>query len=142
MPELSIGLRIASEGFAIEGRAPNGTSLVFDGDAGSAGPSPMQHLLAATGACALMDVAHILRKKRLTFHDLRVECVGDRPAEGHPRPFTAIRLVFSIEGDVPVKVFEDAARLAMDKYCNVSATLRAGVAPSFEVRVGTAAAPS
>lgn len=140
-------MRHTGEGHGIEGVSPNGSLLSFDGETGSAGPTPMQHLLAAAGACALMDVALILRKKRLVFEGLRVECIGERPDEGHPRPFTSVRLVFSVEGDFPQKTLEDAARLALDKYCNVAATLRAGIAPSFEAhalpgRLGPAAPPA
>lgn len=133
-----ISLKHAGDGHAIEGLAPNGTPLRFDGEDGMTGPTPMQHLLAAAGACALMDVAHILRKKRIPFTDLRVECVGERPDGGHPNPFLGIHLVFSASGEVPAKALEDAARLAMERYCNVAATLRAGIEPTFSAHVAPA----
>ncbi len=125
MTELHLSLRHTGQGHAIEGEAPNGVHIAFDGEGGRAGATPMQHLLAAAGACALMDVAAILSKKRIAFRDLRVECAGERPDEGHPKPFRSMRLDFRVGGEVPVKAFEDAVRLAMEKYCNVGATLRA-----------------
>lgn len=96
----------------------------------------MQHFLAATGACAIMDVAYILRKKRIEFRDLRVTCEGERPDEGHPKPFTAMRLRFHVEGDVPAKAFDDAVRLAMERYCNVGATLRSAPLIGYDATVG------
>lgn len=116
---------------------PQGATLRFsDPDASTFGASPMQHLLGAVGACALMDVDVILRKKRLSFSDLRVECVGARADEGHPRPFQDVRLVFHVSGDVPQKAFDDAVRLSVEKYCSVGATVGRGAPIAFEARVG------
>lgn len=116
---------------------PQGAVVRFsDPDESASGASPMQALLASVGACALMDVAIILRKKRLAFSDLRVECVGHRPDAGHPRPFLGLRLVFRVGGDVPAKAFDDAVRLSVEKYCSVGATLERGAPIAFEARVG------
>lgn len=116
---------------------PQGVTMWFaDPDESKVGASPMQHLLAAIGACALMDVDIILRKKRLTFTDLRVDCVGARADEGSPKPFLGVKLVFRVEGDVPTKAFDDAVRLAVDKYCSVGATVKAGAPVEFEAKVG------
>ena len=116
---------------------PQGATLRFaDPDESTYGPSPMQALLASVGACALMDVDVILRKKRLAYSDLRVECVGARPDEGHPKPFLDLKLVFHVTGDVPQKAFDDAVRLSVEKYCSVGATLTKGAPVAFEARVG------
>jgi putative redox protein len=135
MSTMRITARVVDEEFGIEAVAPDGKVLTFDGEDGKHGATPMQHLLASVGACSLMDVAHILRKKRLAFRDLRVECVGERPDEGHPKPFKSLKLVFLVRGDVPRKVLEDAARLAIQKYCNVGATLKEGLSVDFEAVV-------
>ncbi|MHB8605864.1 MAG: OsmC family protein [Thermoplasmatota archaeon] len=123
MSELRLVVRHTGDGNVVECRAPSGARLAFDGEEGLAGATPMEHLLASLGACALMDVAVILRKKRFAFTDLHVECAGLRVDEGHPRPFESLSLEFHVAGDVPARVLEDAAKLTLAKYCNVAATL-------------------
>lgn len=119
----------------MECRTPQGALMTYS-DGTPASGSPMQHVLAASGACALLDVDVILRKKRLAFSNLRVECVGERPDDVTPKPFTDVRLVFRVDGDVPAKAFEDAVRLAVEKYCSVGATLQAGTPVKHEAIVG------
>ena len=127
------------KGSDMECRTPQGAVLRFsDPDESTFGASPMQALLASIGACALMDVDVILRKKRLAYANLRVECVGARPDEGHPKPFLDVKLVFRVDGDVPAKAFEDAVRLSVEKYCSVGATVTKGAPLAFEAQVGQA----
>ena len=121
---------------AMECTTPQGATMTFDNpDSGTHGGSPMQHLLAAVGACALMDVNVILRKKRLSFSNLRVECVGTRRDEPYPRLFTGLTLVFHVDGDVPAKAFEDAVRLSVETYCSVGGTIQEGAPIAYEARI-------
>lgn len=136
MAEMRLTVAHTGQGGAMTCRTPQGALIGFDDtDAGTTG-SPVQHLLASLGACALYDVDVILRKKRLTFTHLRVECVAQRPDEGTPRPLLDVKLVFRVEGDVPAKAFDDAVRLSVDKYCSVGETLRKGAPLAYEARVG------
>lgn len=145
MSEMRLMASHTGQGHMVTCDVPGGGTMTLDGEGGAFGATPMQHLLAALCACTLMDVALILRKKRIAFSDLRAEAVGTRPDEGHPRPFTDIRLSFRVAGDVPAKAFDDAVRLSLETYCNVGATMRAGVVPTVDARVdaarGDAAAP-
>jgi len=123
------------QGSAMECVTPQGARIAFDeADAGTTG-SPVQHLLASIGACALMDVETILRKKRLAFSDLRVECVAQRPDEGNPKPLQSVRLVFHVRGDVPQKAMDDAVRLSVERYCSVGETVRNGAPIAYEARI-------
>lgn len=136
MAEMRLTVAHTLKGMALECRTPQGATIAFDdSDAGTSG-SPVQHLLASLGACALMDVEIILRKKRLAFSNLRVECVAQRPDEGTPRPLLDVKLLFRVEGDVPAKAFDDAVRLSVEKYCSVGETIRRGAPLSFEAKVG------
>lgn len=136
MAQMRLMVTHTGKGHAMECRTPQGALIGFDDtDAGTTG-SPVQHLVAALGACALYDVDVILRKKRLAFTDLRVECIADRPDEGTPKPLLSTKLVFHVNGDVPVKAFDDAVRLAVERYCSVGETIRKGAPISFEARVG------
>lgn len=137
MAENRLSVTHTGKGMIMEARNASGVSFTIDGD-GEAGGSPMQLVLAAAGACALADVDVILRKKRLTFSELRVECVGQRPDNATPKPFTDMRLIFSVKGDVPAKAFDDAVRLSVEKYCSVRETLVRGVPVGYEARVQSA----
>jgi putative redox protein len=136
MAEMRLTVRHTLEGDAMECATPQGSTIRFDGtDGPTKTGSPVQHLLASIGACALIDVNSILLKKRLEFSDLRVECVAKRPDEGTPKPLTDVMLVFHVTGDVPQKAMDDAVRLAVEKYCSVGATIRHGAPVHFESRV-------
>lgn len=137
MAEMRITVEHTGKGFALRAKTDGGATMTFDGGEGGAdGATPMQHVLAATGACALMDVGHILTKKRLAWSNLRVECVGAREKRGDVNPFVGMKLVFRVEGDVPAKAFDDAVRLSVEKYCSVGETLKAPVPIAFEAKVG------
>lgn len=135
MGEMRLTVTHTGKGNALDCKTPEGQILTFDSDGGH-GASPMQHLLAAVGACAIMDVDIILRKKRLDYSNLRVECIGARPDEGAPKPFQDVKLVFRLDGDVPQKAFDDAVRLSVEKYCSVGRTLEKGAPLAFEARIG------
>jgi putative redox protein len=133
MAQMRLTVRHTLDGDAMDCATPEGGTLRFDAiDGPTKAGSPVQHLLASIGACALMDVNTILRKKRLEFSDLRVECVGRRPDEGTPKPLLDVKLRFVVKGDVPQKAMEDAVRLAVEKYCSVGETVREGAPVAFE----------
>lgn len=136
MGEMRLTVRHTGKGNGIECTTPRGLTMTFDGSEGAHGPTPMEHLLAALGACSLMDVEVILRKKRLSFSDLRVDLVGERREEGEVNPFVGMRLVFRVAGDVPQKAFDDACRLSVEKYCSVGATLQKQPPVAWEAVVG------
>ena len=136
MAEMKLTVTHTGAGYALDCATPEGAAMTFDADGGAHGGTPMQHLLAAAGACALMDVFHILRKKRLTFSNLRVECVGARPDAGDVKPFTEVKLLFRVDGDVPTKAFDDAVRLSVEKYCSVAETLKRSPPIRWEAKIG------
>ena len=135
MAEMRLTVHHTGEGHQLTSRNEAGGEMRFDGGDGAWGPTPMQHLLASIGACALMDVEVILRKKRLSFRNLRVDCVGQREKRGEVNPFTDVKLVFRVEGDVPEKAFGDAVKLSVEKYCSVGATLEKALPITHEARV-------
>lgn len=136
MTEMRLTVRHTGKGSAMECTTPQGVTMTFDDpDTGTHGASPMQHLLAAIGACALVDVDLILRKKRIAFRNLTVECVGPRRQDPYPRVFTGVRLLFRVEGDVPPQVFNDVVKLSVDKYCSVGGTVREGAPVAYEAVV-------
>jgi len=83
-------------------------------------PSPMELVLMALGGCSGVDVAEILRKKRLNVRDFQIILEGER-AEDYPKVFTKVQMTFVFEGEgLTMKPLEDAVRLSLDKYCSVA----------------------
>ncbi len=109
-------------------------SLQLDGDA-SAGASPVQALAASLAGCMAADVADILDKGRLALKALSARLDGRRAAEP-PRRLLAVRLHFTVTGDVPPDRVERAIALSRERYCSVWHSLRQDIdfQTSFEVR--------
>jgi putative redox protein len=125
---------IDQQRFAAE--ASSGHSIVVDGDKKSAN-SPMELVLIGLCGCTGYDVASILRKKREPFTALEVRAEAERAPEP-PTVYTAIKLVYRVEGKVARKSVEDAVRLSEEKYCTVSAMLRktAKITTAVEIHEG------
>ncbi len=100
-----------------------------------AGPTPMQTVLLALAGCTGMDVVSILKKMRAPLEGLTVEVSAER-ATAHPMVFTRIHLRYLVRG---AGLREDDVRkaigLSQEKYCSVSAMLRATATITYEVVV-------
>jgi putative redox protein len=109
------------------GGAPEGPVVTIDGD-NVAGPGPMLALLLAAAACSASDVVVILRKMRVTLHELRIEAMGTRREE-EPRRYIAVHLDYHLSGD---GLDENKARraigLSLEKYCSVIHSLAPDIA--------------
>ncbi|MBN2378698.1 OsmC family protein [candidate division WOR-3 bacterium] len=88
--------------------------------------SPMELLLMSLGGCTAMDVTSILSKMKQPVEDIQVEVTGTMQPN-HPHAYTDIHLHYVIKGKLDHERVEHAIELSQDKYCSVSATLRAGV---------------
>ncbi len=110
------------------------TSLLLDGNS-LAGPSPVQTLASSLAGCMAADVVHILQKGRLPLSGLSARLDGERSAE-EPRRLLAVRLHFTVTGDVPEEKVERAIALSRETYCSVWHSLRQDIdfETSFEVR--------
>lgn len=96
--------------------------LTLDSD-GLAGPSPVQALALALGACMGVDVVHILSKGRHPITGVQVSLDGER-ADDAPRRLLRVSIHFRIAGLVPLDVVERAVRLSRDTYCSVWHSMR------------------
>lgn len=111
------------EGMLFDGRSESGHTIHFDGTSEhTAGPSPMEAVLAALCACTSVDVVNILQKKREPIEGLTVTATAEQ-APAPPRVFTRIHLTYRIRGGVAQKAAEDAVTLSKTKYCSVSLML-------------------
>lgn len=109
------------------------TTMTLD-SASAAGPSPMQALAFGLGGCMAMDVVHILKKGRYDLRGLRADLIGER-APSEPRRFTAMKLHFTITGDVPAEQADRALQLSKEKYCSVWHSLQQDIAFDVTAKV-------
>ena len=112
-------------GQRFRGRAGS-AEILLDGDA-NAGPNPVQALALALAGCMAIDVVHILTKGRNEPGALRAHLEADR-APVEPKSIRAVRLRFTITGDVPPEKVERAIVLSREKYCSVWHSLRQDIA--------------
>lgn len=102
----------------------SGHAVVTDGTSAAA-QSPMELILSGLAGCIGADVIDILRKKRQDITEMEIRVHGAR-SEDHPRVYTQLELVFVITGrQVEPEAVRRAIDLAEQKYCSVSAMLRA-----------------
>jgi putative redox protein len=99
------------------------------------GVKPSDLLLISLASCAAYDVVNILTKKRKILHDLRVEVEGEQQ-ENSPWPFTRIHLHYVVVGEkISERDVAKAIQLSQEKYCSVSATLKAAVELTHDYEV-------
>jgi putative redox protein len=87
--------------------------------------SPIDILLQSLAACSMLDIISILGKMKKEVVKLDAALDAER-AETHPKVFTSIHVSFKLcSPDCTKAELEKAAGLSMDKYCSVTAMLKA-----------------
>ncbi len=128
-------VQLASDDLFV-GTAPSGAAIVIDTDSSRrSAPSPMELLLLALGSCTGVDVVSILRKKRQTVTDYRIEVSGQR-REGYPRSYERMTVHHVVTGrKISEQAVAQAINLSETKYCSVAGTFRPTVeiVSSFEI---------
>jgi putative redox protein len=96
--------------------------------------SPPELLLSSLAGCGAVDIVIMLKKRKRTVLDFIVETVGIRRDE-LPRKFLDIHCKYIITSpDVEEEEFEKFAKLSLEKYCTVAATLNSHIHFSVEVK--------
>ena len=106
-----------TEGEDLEGETESGVKFPFHCDGA---PNPVQMVLLAHGGCSLIDVIVGLKHRMEEIRSCWVELDSDR-AESPPRRFTAVRMRYVIEGNVPEKLVLRLIKQSHEKYCSVGA---------------------
>jgi putative redox protein len=115
--------------------ASSGHAMVVDSDRQrNTAPGPMELVLIGLCGCTATDVVSILRKKREPFAGVEVRAEAER-ATTPPTVYTAIKLIYTVSGQVSLKAVEDAVRLSEEKYCGVAAMLKSAARITTEVRL-------
>jgi len=89
------------------------------------GVSPMEMILLGLAGCTGVDIVDIMEKKRQPLKALRVKVRGKRREE-FPKIYTEIEVTYLVWGDgIDPQAIQRAIQLSEEKYCSVSAMLRA-----------------
>jgi len=126
------------DGLQFVGEAASGHAIVLDGAAGfgrDTGTRPMELLLMGLAGCTGMDVAHILRKRRVNIQHFQVR-VNARHAPEHPKVYTNIEIEYIVKGpDIKVKDLERAIKLSATKFCSAAVMLGATACIAHKYRL-------
>ncbi|GMK39294.1 hypothetical protein PCCS19_23480 [Paenibacillus sp. CCS19] len=90
------------------------------------GATPMELVLAGLAGCIGIDVTMILNQFLDSIKHIDIEADGARKEET-PTSFTAIELIFRIDGDIPDYRVWKAIDMGSKKYCAVSDSLKADI---------------
>lgn len=123
-------------GLKFTGLDSQGHETIIDGDH-QAGPSPVELLLEALGACSAIDVVIIMEKVRTPLQRLEVTLEGNRHSP-EPRYYTDVRVRFDAWGDgINPDKLARAIALSFAKYCSVYLTLRPDMKlqPQFRIHL-------
>ncbi len=115
-------------------------SVVISAPADGVGMKPSDLLLVALGSCTAYDVVNILEKKRAHITGVQVSAAGEQLPEA-PWTFTKIHLHYVVTGaGLKPEDVAKAIELSEEKYCSVSATLKATVDITYDFEIQEAAA--
>ena len=119
-----------------EGASP----IIIDGNR-TAGPGPVEALLASLASCSAIDVVEYLEKRRTPARSLDVRISAVRAATP-PRRVLSVSLEFTIDGDdIDRDHTERGIALALGTYCSVAASLAGDIEVSTQLILnGTAGA--
>lgn len=86
--------------------------------------SPMELLLSALAGCSAIDTVLMMKKKRRSVAEFRIEAEGERH-DGIPAFYTSIHMKFTlVSPDATPEEFEKVVKLAVEKYCSVASSLK------------------
>lgn len=110
---------------------PAGHTVVTDAE--GKGFKPPDLLLVSLAACAGVDVAQILEKKRQPFTGIEVNVRKEHALEA-PWEIEKIEMEWVVRGrNLKEKAVRDAVRLSVHKYCSVSASLKSELVTSVRL---------
>ena len=126
---IEVNLKRVHGDFGFEATDANGHMVRMDSSAETGGENfgvrPMQMLLMGLGGCSAIDIVMILKKQRQEVRDYKMVVNGEREPGKEPSLWKDISIDFHIYGTVDEDKAKRAVELSMDKYCSVSATLKA-----------------
>jgi putative redox protein len=123
------------EGLTFIGRGKTRHWVTMDGPENFGGSEaasrPMELFLLSLGSCTGADVASLLKKMRVKVDKFEIHIDSER-AEEHPKVYTRIDMLYKFWGkDLESRKdkIEKAITSSQDKYCSVSAMIKAANIP-------------
>ncbi|RHW35004.1 OsmC family peroxiredoxin [Lysinibacillus yapensis] len=117
-------------GRAFEAVGPTGYTMAMDATANYGGEgkaaTPTEMLLASLAGCIGIDITMILKPHLDVIENIEITVDGVRREE-MPTAFTAATLTFKVDGEISPKKVWRAIKLGEEKYCAVSASLKAEI---------------
>ena len=102
-------------------------------DSEGQGFKPPDLLLVSIVGCAGVDVVSILEKKRQKFSSIEAS-ISKTNAPDPPWPIEKIEVEWTVRGrNLKQKAVKDAVRLAEEKYCSVTASLKSEIVTTVHV---------
>jgi len=99
------------------------------------GPSPKSLLLAGLIGCSGIDIMTILNKMRVEVEGVNVDIEAESRDED-PKIYNYIKIIYKFKGqNLSFDKLERAVKLAVEKYCGVSAMLEKAVPITYEIRI-------
>ncbi|MGC3944484.1 MAG: OsmC family protein [Chryseolinea sp.] len=97
------------------------------------GQSPVEILQSALAACAGVEVAGMMKKRRKSVNGLTIEVTCVRNHET-PRWLKEIHCKYILNSpDATIEELEKVTRLAIEKYCSVASSLKSVITFSVEI---------
>ena len=122
-----------TDGMQFVGRTGDGAAIVLDNPEGGSGSSPMELVLMGVAGCTAMDVAYIIKKKRLHLTDFTINISG-KQADTHPKRYESIHIEYVFKGkDLKPKAVEQAIELSQEKYCSATGSLNADLTHTYKI---------
>jgi len=131
---MSVTRLVWHEKFRFTGFDSRGHEIPIDAHRDGTGAKPSDLLPISLAACIAYDIVSFLYKQRQDLRALEttIESVQD---EDPPWRFRSIAVHYVVHGTVdPVKAEKDM-KLAEEKYCSISETLREVVDLTFDIQV-------
>jgi putative redox protein len=97
------------------------------------GQSPVELVLSSLAACGAVDIVVMLKKRKKTIQAFSIETEAAR-REIPPRALTEIHCQYTVTSpDVTETELLKCARLSIEKYCSVAASLKAEITLSARI---------
>jgi putative redox protein len=95
--------------------------------------SPVELLLSSLSACGAVDIVSMLKKRRKEILNFEIITEGTRRNQT-PKSFTSIHCHYKITShNVTDEELQKVAKLSLEKYCSVAATLNSTITFSSEI---------
>lgn len=124
---------VEDELYVAENESGNTISIDMRNPTDKKSLGPVEMMVASIAGCAAVDIVSMIRKKRKTFLDLKIETTYLRREE-HPRALTFLKSKYTLYSpDTTVETFEKVAKLATENYCSAAASVKAVIEIECEV---------